>query len=234
MGAKLYGRQMSAAATQAWNFTIKLKQRSEIPLEIKHTPPVMDPEAVWYALITAPQREDKAERELHKSPGLVTYVPRETYWTARQVQKRTLKTERQKPLIPRYVFITGAINWFAISRIEEVAGVMAFSGVPRQVPTRELARLAEREREGWFDERRRLALELAKTGPTYQVGDLIRITGADNPFKSLDGLVDADSTEERVTILVSIFGRETPMVLPLSEIEMVTPTKRNLERGAGA
>jgi hypothetical protein len=47
----------------------------------------MDPEAVWYALITAPQREDKAERELRKLGLVLTYVPRETYWTSRHGSK---------------------------------------------------------------------------------------------------------------------------------------------------
>jgi transcriptional antiterminator NusG len=166
--------------------------------------------------------------------GLVTYVPHEIYWTTRTRARQTLKVERCKPLFPRYVFISGAINWYAIAQIEEVAGVMALAGVPRKVPTSELADLARREREGRFDERRRAVLDLAESGPLYQRGDMIRVTGANNPFQGLDVLVDGDSNDDKVKVLVSIFGRETPMVLPLSEINMLQAVSRGIESGAVA
>lgn len=173
--------------------------------------------------------ESKVEDELAKMGFTLTYVPRETYWTSRLVQNRTIKTERQKPLIPRYVFLaigSEVAPWYEISLVQDIVGVLSIAGIPRPVPARELARIATMEKQGWFDDRKRLGLELAAGRPIFEEGDQVRITG-ENAFAGLEALLAADSTtDSRVNLLVSMFGRMTPIVLPMSDIELVK-AKRN-------
>ena len=52
----------------------------------------------------------------------------------------------------------------------------------------------------------------------YQVGDTVRIT--DGPLDGFTGTVDAlDVDANTVTVVVSMFGRETPVELTLDQVE---------------
>jgi transcriptional antiterminator NusG len=199
------------------------REQDDHPLPSKRAPPTINPEdsLAWYVIVTAPRSEEKAEKAL-QDLGFTTYVVRETYWTRRKVHNRFFKTERQKPLIPRYLFLGFAPdnNWYSLREVGSVSGVLSSDGMPRRVAAHEVKRLADLEREGWFDERRRTSLGYTADGPPYQAGDQVRIAG-ESPFAGLAGLVRTASARQKVDILVSIFGRLTPTIVPISAIERI-------------
>ena len=54
----------------------------------------------------------------------------------------------------------------------------------------------------------------------YKVGDRVRIN--DGPLESFTGLVDEiDPEKNRVSVVVSMFGRETPVEMELDQVEVV-------------
>jgi transcriptional antiterminator NusG len=65
---------------------------------------------------------------------------------------------------------------------------------------------------------RQLRDETPKFRITYQKGSPVRITSG--PFQDFTGLVDEIMMEkEKVRVLVSIFGRETPVELDFGQVE---------------
>ena len=54
----------------------------------------------------------------------------------------------------------------------------------------------------------------------YNVGDQVRIN--DGPLESFTGVVDEIEPEKnKVTVVVSMFGRETPVELELDQVEVI-------------
>ena len=56
----------------------------------------------------------------------------------------------------------------------------------------------------------------------YNVGDTVKIT--DGPLASFMGTVEEiDADKNKVRVVVSMFGRETPVELELDQVEVVEP-----------
>ena len=54
----------------------------------------------------------------------------------------------------------------------------------------------------------------------YQVGDTVNITGG--PMSGFSGVVNSlNVAENKVTVVVSMFGRETPVELELAQVKKV-------------
>jgi len=65
---------------------------------------------------------------------------------------------------------------------------------------------------------RRMEAEAPKLRVSFRTGQKVRIT--DGPFADFMGLVDKIDTERaKVTVLVSFFGRETPVELDFLQVE---------------
>jgi len=111
-----------------------------------------------------------------------------------------------------------------------VLGVMTNNGVPSPMPLRDaahgrqgLADFAEDERAGWFDDQRRPALVAgrnAKPKPVVMKGEEVRLTGG--PFASFHGIAENDNDKSGVKVSVNIFGRSTPVFVPISDLENLT------------
>lgn len=231
MGASLFGRRLSAAATQAFHYSSVLTLRSEVPLgDEKREPPVIHPEApvFFYALITAPRAETKVEEALHDAGFASTYVPRRTYWLNRRIGKTRQRIEKQGALFPRYCFFAfpklATPAWRTIKDIDGVIGVAGTDGKPSPIHPSRLAAIANQEAVGWFDEMRRPQLEAALNpvrGPLYATGDQVRVI--EGPFVSFPAIVahDVEHGAEELRIEVAVFGRATPMVIPISAVEAI-------------
>ena len=64
------------------------------------------------------------------------------------------------------------------------------------------------------------ALQAAEIVVGYKVGDTVRIS--DGPLESFSGIVEEiDAEKNKVTVVVSMFGRETPVELDLDQIESI-------------
>ena len=166
-------------------------------------------EMLWYVLKIQSNREKSIkkslERRIHRE-GLERFfgeiiIPTEKVSEVKNGKKKV--TEHK--LYPGYLMVNMILNdetWFLV---RETGGVGDFTGSANQpIPMQEheIARMLGRE-EQKEEEQPRVAL-------MFGVGDTVKIK--EGPFEGFEGSVDAvDETSGRLTVLVEIFGRTTPV-----------------------
>ncbi len=115
-----------------------------------------------------------------------------------------------RKLYPGYVFIKMVYSddtWHVIRNIRGVAGfVGASSNDPSPLSDEEVYQMGVEKREIVVN---------------YSVGDTVRIL--DGPLSSFTGVVEAlDVEKNAVSVVVSMFGRETPVEFELDQVEVIS------------
>ena len=117
----------------------------------------------------------------------------------------------ERKLFPGYVLVKMVMtneSWYIVRNIRGVSGFPGPTG-PDKKPTP----LTE-------DEVRALGMEKHEIVVDYAVGDEVRIN--DGPLTSFTGIVEMlDVEKNKVRVVVSMFGRETPAELELDQVERV-------------
>ena len=115
-----------------------------------------------------------------------------------------------RKLYPGYVFIKMVYSDDTWHVIRNVRGVAGFVGASSNDPTP----LSEEEVYQMGVEKREIVVN-------YEVGDTVRIL--DGPLTSFTGTVEAvDVDKNMVSVVVSMFGRETPVEFELDQVEVVS------------
>ena len=171
----------------------------------------------WYILKVQVNREDTIKKDLERRiavSGLKEFfgdilVPTEKITEIRGEKKKIVK----RKLYPGYIMIFMEVyddTWFLV---RETAGVGDFTGAqgkPTPMLPHEVERILKLEQEGPAKD------PLIKVG--YQVGQEVKVK--EGPFETLEGVVDnIDYASGRVTVIISIFGRSTPVELEYWQIE---------------
>lgn len=223
-------RGFNASITPTHIATVPL--HNDVPLadDERVTPPEIGEGEAWYAVTVAPRGERRTLLSL-KDVGVLGYVPMETKWIEAIKLKLKQKRETQRPILPGYVFLRVPADsglWYDLKRshrdgrnVHGIGGVIMNDGQPCRISARLLRQLASEERDGWFDERRRRALEMERnpelSGPLLRAGERLKIVGG--AFATYEGEAEADSTSDSVRALVEIFGRPTIMTVSLDQVE---------------
>ena len=159
-------------------------------------------------MITVPQREFKAERELSNGLGLRTLVPYEIrHRRSMGKGNRPVMVPYRVPLMPGYLFAgaMGGLPWRDVMEIRDIRGKVAFDGSP--------ARLTDAQ----VDHVRRMAESAnTETRRGLKVGDAARVTSG--PFANLGALVEAIGLDG-VRVTVQMLGRSVPMTVRADHIE---------------
>lgn len=206
--------------------------RNDVPLsdEDRVVPPEISDTETWFAVTVGPRSERRTLASLMDAK-IACYVPMETYWVEAVKLKLKQKRETQRPILPGYVFLhvpTDSGLWYDLKakhrdgrNVHGIGGVIMNDGQPCQIGAKLLRQLANEERDGWFDERRRRALEMERnpslSGPLLKAGENLKIVGG--AFATYEGKAEVDSTSENVRALIDIFGRPTLVVVPLDQVE---------------
>ena len=131
------------------------------------------------------------------------------------VQKKiTVKDGKQKVteerIFPGYVLVKMVLDndtWEIITNIDGVAGFVRTTKHPRPLPEDEVQAIMK------FMEIEQPAFQAA-----FNQGDAVKIT--DGAFVDFVGSVsEIDETKGKVKILISIFGRETPVELAFNQVK---------------
>ena len=174
----------------------------------------MADEAKWYVVHTYSGYENKVASNLEKVvenrqlQDLIKEirVPTETVTEIREDGKRK---EVERKIFPGYVIVMMIVtdeSWYAVRNIRGCTGFVGTTTDPIPLTDEEVAKLG---------------VETKNIEVSFTVGDSVHIT--DGPFEGFIGTVDAiDAGNNRVTVIVSMFGRETPVELELSQVELVT------------
>jgi transcriptional antiterminator NusG len=172
----------------------------------------------WYVIHTYSGHENKVKTNLEKaihSAGLEESFGQILVMTEEVVEMKDGKRKTSKrKTFPSYVVVEMALSNETRHLVQNVPGVTKFVGSgAREVPLKE-------------NEVRRLLgqMETSKTRPTptvqFSVGDHVRIT--DGPFSAFAGVVDEVNNERgKVKVMVSIFGRATPVELDFLQVQPV-------------
>ena len=116
--------------------------------------------------------------------------------------------EVERKIFPGYVLIKMVMNdetWHVVRNVRGVTGFVGSANKP--IPLTEEEVLA-------------LGMEKHEVVVLYKVGDRVRIS--DGPLESFTGTVEEiDPEKNKVSVVVSMFGRETPVELELDQVEVV-------------
>lgn len=170
----------------------------------------------WYAVGTFSGYEKRAKQLLEeniKTRQLVerfgeVLVPTEEVVELRGGAKRT--TERK--LMPGYMFVQMEMDsdtWHVVKDTEKIIGFIGDDRHPKPISEREIRKITDRGEEG---------AAVPTTRQTFEEGTNVRIV--DGPFLNFSGVVEEVLPQkQKVRVLVSIFGRATPVELDFMQVE---------------
>jgi transcriptional antiterminator NusG len=173
----------------------------------------------WYILKVQSNREDSIREGLQrrvKIAGLDKYfgeviVPIEMVTEFKGGKKRVVK----RKLYPGYLVVQMEINedtWFLVRETPGIGDFTGASGRPSPMLPHEIARIIARQEEKSED--------APKLKINFNSGDRVKIN--DGTFENFEGEVEAiDQQNGRVTVMINIFGRSTPVELEYWQIEAV-------------
>jgi len=161
----------------------------------------------WYVANTFNHRERRAKAEIAKL-GFDAFLPIERY-RAKISSRRTV--EKERPLIPQYVFVQFDINkdgWELINRADSIRRLLDMDGIPRAAPTDFVEGLQNALQIGLFDQ--------TTAHLRMDEGDELEVL--DGPFKDFIGTFIGASTKKRVDLLLNIFGRPTRVSFDVDQV----------------
>jgi transcriptional antiterminator NusG len=124
--------------------------------------------------------------------------------------KGTKKTSSRK-FFPGYILLNVDLTdetWHTVRDTPKVSGFVGNDLHPEPLSDAEAMKIIGRIRDG---------AEKPKPKVIYEIGDVIRVT--DGPFSNFQGVVEEVYPDKgRVKVLVSIFGRETPVELEFIQV----------------
>lgn len=170
----------------------------------------------WYVLHTYSGYEENVSRNLKQrieSMDMEDKIFDVLIPTEKKIKikngKRKIVTEK---IFPGYVLVQMIVtddSWYVVRNTPNVTGFVGSGTTPTPIADKEIQGL-----------QKRMGIE----EPTYKievvVGDPVRIT--DGPFKEMEGKVaEVDESRGKVKVLVSMFGRETPVELDSLQIKKI-------------
>ena len=179
-----------------------------------------DPRLKWYVIHTYSGYEAKVKSNLErriesmhmKDKIFQVLIPTEKEKEIKGGKRR----EVDRKIFPGYVLVEVKVDekgelendaWYVIRNTPGVTGFVGSGTKPIPLEDKEVRALL-----------RQLRDETPKFRITYQKSSPVRITSG--PFMDFTGLVDEIMIEkEKVRVLVSIFGRETPVELDFGQVE---------------
>jgi transcriptional antiterminator NusG len=178
------------------------------------------PEKRWYVIHTYSGYENKVKANLEhriESMGMEdkifqVLVPMEDEIEIRQGQRHTV----QKKVYPGYVLVEMILDpesWFVVRNTPGVTSFVGSGNIPGM--RSEPIPLDETEVKQIL---RHMGVETPKYRVAFTKGQSVRVT--DGPFAEFIGTVDEVNPERnKLKVLVSIFGRETPVELDFLQVE---------------
>ncbi len=168
--------------------------------------------AKWYAIHTYSGYENAVKTSIEKfvvgrgmgDMILRMEIPMET---VTEITESGVAKEVERKVFPGYVLIKMVLTDETWHLVRNVRGVTGFVGAANKpIPLTEEEVMA-------------MGMEKHEVVVNYNVGDHVKIV--DGPLASFTGVVEEIEPEkDRVSVMVSMFGRETPVELELDQVEV--------------
>lgn len=184
------------------------------PTQEEQKPTQSDPKAGrWYIVHTYSGHENKVIETLKQriaSLGLTDkifemIVPTRDTIVVRSGKKETVKEK----IFPGYILVRMILDdpsWLAVRTTPGVTAFVGLGNKPTPISDEEVETIL-----------RFMKMEAPKYKTTFSVGEAVKII--DGPFAEFLGTVDSlDEEKGKLKVLVSIFGRETPVELDFLQV----------------
>ena len=170
----------------------------------------------WYALHTYAGYEESVAKNLEQridSLGMQdkifqVLVPKEKKIKIKGGKRYTVEDK----LYPGYVLVEMIVtddSWYVVRNTPNVTGFIGSGTTPTPISEDEIKVLMGR-----------MGVEEPKYKIEFKIGDHVKIT--DGPFKDFDGKVaEIDEKRGRIKVLVTMFGRETPVELDFLQVKKI-------------
>ncbi|MEO6761283.1 MAG: transcription termination/antitermination protein NusG [Candidatus Saccharimonadales bacterium] len=170
----------------------------------------------WYVIHTYSGYEEKVAESIRqradsldmKDKIFEALVPKEKQIEIKNGKRKVV----EKRIFQGYVLVHMKLTedaWYIVRNTPSVTGFVGTGTDPTPIGEDEIEKI-----------QKRMGLEQPKHKIDYSVGEVVSIT--DGPFKGFDGAVnEIDSQKGKLKVLVSMFGRETPVELDSLQVKRV-------------
>jgi transcriptional antiterminator NusG len=170
----------------------------------------------WYVIHTYSGYEDNVARNMRQRIESMdmqdhifdVLVPKEKKIKIK-AGKRVTVEER---IYPGYVLVDMIVtdaSWYVVRNTPNVTGFIGLGTTPTPIDPKEIETL-----------KKRMGVDEPKYKMDVHTGDMVKIV--DGPFKNFEGKIEGvDEAKGKVKVLVSIFGRETPVELDFLQVKKV-------------
>ncbi|MFA6466841.1 MAG: transcription termination/antitermination protein NusG [Patescibacteria group bacterium] len=170
----------------------------------------------WYVLHTYSGYEENVSRNLKQRIESMdmedkifdVLIPTETKIKIKNGKRKTVKEK----IFPGYVLVSMIVtdaSWYVVRNTPNVTGFVGSGTTPTPVSESEIKALMQR-----------MGAEEPEFKVDIEIGEVVKIT--DGPFKDYEGKIsEVDEARGKAKVLVSMFGRETPIELDFLQIKKV-------------
>ncbi len=171
----------------------------------------------WYVVHTHSGSENRAKSSLEEKIrraglqemfGEILVPSEDVVELNKNGQRRSVK----RKFFPGYMLVQMELNertWHIVRSTPKISGFVGGTTEPPSIPEREVQRLTKEIDEGTL-----------KAQPSIQFVDGDNVRVVDGPFANFNGVIEAVNPDKgKARVLVSIFGRSTPLELDFIQIE---------------
>jgi transcriptional antiterminator NusG len=190
------------------------------PLAVEEEPPgpvlSSGPGKQWYVVHTYSGYEAKVKASIEErvnALGLQDKITQILVPSEQVVEmKKGKKRIHAKKFFPGYILVEMELSdetWYLIKNTPKVTGFLGGARNPTPLPTEEISHIIEQIRG-----------EAAKPKPRvlFEPGEHVKII--DGPFSGFSGVIDeVDEVRGKLRVMVSIFGRATPVEMEFLQVE---------------
>jgi transcriptional antiterminator NusG len=185
--------------------------RSELPIPAEAAP---TEGPAWFVVHCYSGYENKVRHNLEqrietmgmKDKIFDVVIPTQEEIEVKDGKRRTV----ERHIFPGYVLVNLIISeesWYVVRNTPGVTGFVGMGNEPTPLRPEEVAQIIKR-----------MEAEAPTVKVTFKVGERVRIV--DGPFNDFRGVVsEIDMERTKVRIMVSFFGRETPVELDFLQVE---------------
>ncbi|MFA4858005.1 MAG: transcription termination/antitermination protein NusG [Candidatus Margulisiibacteriota bacterium] len=183
----------------------------------KPVEPVDESERRWFVIQTFSGQEDKVKANIEREVAQMNMghkifrvlVPEEETLEI----KGTKRIEKVRKMFPGYVFVEMVLDdeaWYTIRQTPGVARFIGSGTKPQPVLDREMQRVLKQ-----------IGVKEEKLEVAFDLGETVRIISG--PFRGYTGSVnEVNAGKGKLKILVSIFGRDTPVEVNFEHAEKMS------------
>ena len=189
------------------------RSETQIPADLPPVEAIVEGPA-WYVIHCYSGYENKVRHNLEqrietmgmKDRIFDVVIPTQEEIEVKDGKRRTV----ERHIFPGYVLVNMALSeesWYVVRNTPGVTGFVGMGNNPTPLRPEEVAQIVKR-----------MEAEAPTVKVSFKVGERVRIV--DGPFNDFRGMVaEIDMERTKVRVMVSFFGRETPVELDFLQVE---------------